>query len=160
MPALFSRGSTASIFQGYLPYKHPVNTVHPEQNWCLCSQDIQKYKRPVENHLLTDMRESIPSATQLPEMLNITGVPLMNEKRVVGAEKSVVAAELWKEGRPWTKREERASTYAFSSGDSNVMMCLQPTKDQLGWRGSLFRKPVGGWNLSLEGLNAQKPSLQ
>lgn len=78
----------------------------------------------MENCLPIETRQYVPCAAQVPETLNITAIPLRNEKRAPEAEQCEKAAGLRREERTWTKKEERPSTHADWYGDRNVMMLL------------------------------------
>lgn len=85
-----------SIFQGYLLYNNILylQSIQNKGGECLCLQDIQKHDRPGGNCLSPDIRQSMPSASQIQETLNIVDVPLTGEKRVLGTVKSEKAAGL------------------------------------------------------------------
>lgn len=77
-------GSTASIFPDYLLYEHPYKQSRTKVvSVCAC-----KMFRNI------DPWRTMPSATQLPETVNIISASLMSEKRALGAEKSGKAARL------------------------------------------------------------------
>ena len=119
-----------------------IQSIQNKGGECLCLQDVQKHKRPMENRLSPDIRQCMPSVTQWPETLNIIGVSLISEKQARGAVKSGKAAGLWKEGRSWTKRKER-TTYAFRCGDRNVTTCLHTHKRPAWLKGKFIQETCG-----------------